>query len=308
MNYLIYGTEDYLIKKEVDKLIKNYDKDDITYLDLEEISIKELIECANSMSLFSSNRVIIVKNSYIFTGSDKKRNDINYLEEYLKNGNEKTLLIFTINYEKLDSRKKIVSLIREKGKVISLNEFNIINIVKEMFGDYKIDLSNIRLFINRVGNNLYILNEEVNKIKTYKDKDLNIKLEDILELTIKTVNTDIFNLIDNIVKNNKKEALESYFEMVKEGIEPIKIIVMLSNQFRLMYQSKVLSKQRNSVYDIMKILNQKKYPIELALEKSRNYSEEILLKKLYNLAKLDIEIKRGYINKNIALELFILEN
>ena len=81
---------------------------------------------------------------------------------------------------------------------------------------------------------------------------------------------------------------------------------MLSNQFRLMYQVKKLSLNRCSVLDMMKILNQKKYTIEKALEKSRKYSENIILKKLYELANLDLQIKTGKINKNIALELFIL--
>ncbi len=59
--------------------------------------------------------------------------------------------------------------------------------------------------------------------------------------------------------------------------------------------------------DMMKILGQKKYTIEKALEKSRKYDESVILKKLYELANLDINIKSGKINKNIALELFILE-
>ena len=58
----------------------------------------------------------------------------------------------------------------------------------------------------------------------------------------------------------------------------------------------------------MKILNQKKYPVEKALAKSYKYDENTLLKLLYQLADLDIKIKSGKINKDIALELFILEN
>ena len=308
MTYLLYGIEDYLIKKELNKLKKNIDDNDISYFDLEEVSLKEIVDDANSLSLFSNKRMIIVENANIFTGSGKKRDDIKYLEEYLLNPNVNTILVFTINADKLDSRKKIVSLIKEKGKVLEYNTCNVNNLVKEMFGNYKISDSDIRLLINRVGNNLNVLNNEIEKIKTYKDEDLNITSDDINNLTVKTVDVDIFHLIDNIILNNKKEALESYFEMIKLGEEPIKIIVMLANQFRLMYQVKVLNKQHYNIYDMMKILGQKKYPIEKAYSKSRNYSDEQILKKLYELANLDINIKHGKVNKNIALELFILEN
>ena len=307
MTYLLYGTEEYLIKKELNKIKKNIDESDISSFDLNETLLKDIVDDANSLSLFSNKRMIIVENANIFTGSSKKRDDIKYLEEYLLNQNENTILVFTLNADKLDSRKKIVSLIKENGKLLEFNNFIKNNIVKEMFDNYKISDKDIRLLINRVGSNLNILNNEIEKIKTYKDDDLDITSNDIIDLTTKVVDIDIFNLIDNIILNNKKEALESYFEMIKVGEEPIKIIVMLANQFRLMYQIKLLSKKHYNIFDMMKILGQKKYTIEKAYEKSKNYSDNLLLKKIYQLANLDIDIKHGKINKNIALELFILE-
>lgn len=308
MIYLLYGTEDFLIKKELSNLKKNIDQNDIVYFDLDEDSLKNIVDSANTMSLFSNKRMIIVDNSNIFSGNGKKREDVKYLEEYINNPNDSTILIFVLNNDSLDNRKKIVSLIKEKGKVIEFNDnYDVYKIVKEMFDNYNISFSDIRLLVNRVGSNLNILNNEIEKIKTYKDSDLNITSDDIYNLTTKTIDTDIFNLIDNIILNNKKEAIESYYEMIKLGEEPIKIIVLLSNQFRLMYQVKLLSSNRYGIFDMMKILNQKKYPIEKALEKSRKYDKSIILKKLYELAELDINIKSGKIDKDIALELFILE-
>ena len=61
--------------------------------------------------------------------------------------------------------------------------------------------------------------------------------------------------------------MESYLEMIKLGEEPIKIIVMLANQFRLMLQTKLLKKQGVSIYEMMSILGQKKFPLEKAMEK-----------------------------------------
>ena len=309
MVYLIYGTEEYLIKQEVNNLKKQVNINDISYYDLDNVSLKNIIDDANSISLFSDKRMLIVENSSIFTGSSKKRNDINYLESYLEHPNNNTILIFTVNYDKLDSRKKIVNLIKENGQIKEFNDnYDIKSIVKKMFDNYQINDKNIDILIDRVGRNLLLLEQEISKIKTYKGDNYNIEYEDIINLTNKSIDTDIFHLIDNIINKNKEKALESYYEMIKLGEEPIKIIVMLANQFRLMYQVKRLNKNRNNIYDIMKILGQKKYPIEKALEKSYKYDEKSLLNILYKLANLDIQIKSGKINKDIALELFILEN
>lgn len=311
MNYLLYGSEEYLIKLEINKIKEKYqiDDQDVSSFNLQDESLKDILDNASTFSLFSNKRLIIIENSYIFTGATgNKSQDTKYLEKYLENPNQDTILIFTIVTDKLDSRKKIVTLFKEKGQVLELNDINVRKLVLDMFGNYKIDSANLNLLIDRVGNNLNILNQEINKIKTYKGEDLLINESDILNLTTKTIDTDIFHLIDNIVLKNKKNALESYYEMIKLGEEPIKIIVILANQFRLIYQVKILSSKRNSIYDMMSILGQKKYPIEKAQERSRKFSNEILIEYLKKLAELDVNIKSGKIDKNIGLELFMLEN
>ncbi len=49
------------------------------------------------------------------------------------------------------------------------------------------------------------------------------------------------------------------------------------------------------------------YRVKLAWEKSRNYSDQILIDYLNKLADLDIGIKTGQIDKNIGLEMFFLK-
>ena len=138
MIYLLYGIEEYLIKKELDKIKSHFDINDISFYDMDNIKLNDIVDDANSMSLFSTSRLIIIDNSYIFTTLSKKRDDIKYLENYINNPNKNTTLVFIINSETLDNRKKIVSLIKEKGNVIEFNSnFDINSIVKEMFGNYQ---------------------------------------------------------------------------------------------------------------------------------------------------------------------------
>ena len=73
------------------------------------------------------------------------------------------------------------------------------NILKEMFGDYKIDNLTLNYLKDRVGNNLDILSSEIEKIKIYKDNDKIITKEDITNLTSKNIDIDIFELIESII-------------------------------------------------------------------------------------------------------------
>jgi len=304
MNYLFYGTNHYNLKKEIDNILKDKDGLNISRYDMSETEIIDIINDALTMSLFEENKIIICENALVFSSSLKAETSF---EEYLNNPNPNTIMIFILNEEKLDERKKITKIIKKNGIVKEFNETNPNILVKELLKDYKISPSSISLLIKRVGTNLDILTNEVNKIILYKDNDKNITEEDILNLTHKTVDTDVFKLIDYIVTNDKKNALEVYYELIKRGEEPLKIIIMLSNQFRIIYQSKILKSKGYSEKDISDVLKIHPYRVKLALQKASKYSSEKLLKYLSDFADMDMGIKSGNISKNNVLEMFILE-
>lgn len=307
MIYVLYGLDNYLINYNVKKIVKGDDKE---YFDLENTDLGSIILSCNSLSLFSNHKNIVVENSYIFTSTINKKlpeQNIDVLDKYIDNINKDVNLIFVIEKDKLDDRKKIVKKIKEKGKIIDCNtKKNNISIVKEFFDGYKISDEDIKYLIDRVGDNLSIIYQESEKLKIYKIDDKAIDKNDIDMITTKAYDLDIFHLIENIVLKNKEKALESYNELIKNGEEPIKIIILLSNQFRLIFQSKKLYMMGYSELNISQKLKVHPYAIKKALEKTRNFKEEKLIDYLYKLAILDENIKKGKIDANSGLELFII--
>ena len=306
MVYLLYGNKEFQINEEIKKISQNIDEMNISKYDLNNDPLSLALEDAETFSLFSNQKLVIIDNANMFTGSTAKDSEL--IEKYLNNINKNTILILIVHNDKLDTRKKITKLIKKVGKVLEFNdELDVTSLVRKLLKDYNIDYKTIKLFIDRVGNNPLIIKNEINKIKIYKDQNKTITDEDILNLTTKLIEIDIFKLIDYIVKKDKDKALELYYEMLKMNEEPIKIIVILANQFRIMYQSKELLKKGYSEKDIASILKIHPYRVKLAIQNSRNYTSETLLKYLNNLANIDIGIKTGTLNKNLALELFILK-
>ena len=310
--YLLYGLEDYLIQEEIKKIIEKdkIEEININKYNLENNMIDNVIEDATTISLFQDKKVIIVENAYIFSGTTNKKlpeQNTDLLLDYLNHSNPNTVLIFTLIKDKIDTRKKITTLMKKNGTIKEFNTVSNINnwITKEL-EPYQMDKKEVEYFINRVGNNLSILKEEIDKLKLYKDDEKVITQKDIEQLTHENIDTDIFKLIDSILSTRKKEALESLEEMMKYGEEPIAIIVMLANQFRIMYQSKQLLKKGYSEREIANLLEIHEFRVKKALEKGRKYSSDEILKKLEDLADLDYQIKSGQLDKNIGLELFIL--
>lgn len=312
MNYLFYGLETFLIEKEIKKLIEQNKVDSygISKYDLENDLLDDILEDASMISLFDTKKIILVEDAYIFTRKVIKNplnHNLDKLDAYLKNPNPNTILIFQIEYEKIDSVKKITKAIKKVGTVKEFNKTENINgIVRQLCGDYQIAPSDCNFLIDRVGKNLLVLEQEINKIKMYKGEDKTITKEDILALTHKNIDIDIFVLIEAIVSKNKEKAMEIYYEMMKRNEEPIKIIVMLANQFRIIYQAKELYKKGYTGDNISSKLGIHPYRIKLALNSGRKYSSELLLSCLEKLADLDMNIKSGKIDKSMGLELFML--
>lgn len=306
--YIVYGLDSFLIDLEVKKIIGNIDPINIVKYNLDEHLIDEVIDDASTLSLFSPHKTIIIKNSNIFTSRKNEiEHDLKKFEKYLSNPNPDSTLIFVVESEKLDERKKICKIINKDGIVKHVEApKNLNKFITESFENYKISFDNINLLLDRVGSNLGILTQEINKLKIYKDEDLTITEEDILEVTSKNSQPDLFLFVDYIVNKDLEKAFDMYKELRIFNEEPIMIISLLANKFRMMYQSKLLIQKGYTINDIATNLGSHPYPVKLAIEKGREYSSDLLLTYIEKLADLDFNIKSGVIDKELGLELFIL--
>lgn len=310
MVYVLYGTIDYLIKNEINSIFKdnNINNIDISKYNMNEDLLGKIINDANSISLFDEKKGIIVSNSYVFTGTINKKidQDLTILEDYLNNINDQAILIFIVNNEKLDERKKIVKLAKTKATIKEYNNTDINKTIKDYLEDYKMSNDTLKLLIDRVGNNITLLINEIEKIKIYKGDNKTITNEDIINLTSKTLEENNFKLIDSIIRKNKSEAIQLYNERLKLNEEPIAIIITLANQIRIMYQVKGLYMQGHTEKEIASILGIHPYRVKLGIQNAKKYNSNDLLNFLNKLADLDYNIKTGNADKVLGLELFIL--
>jgi DNA polymerase-3 subunit delta len=94
--------------------------------------------------------------------------------------------------------------------------------------------------------------------------------------------------------------------MLKNNEDSIKILSILADQFVIIYKTKELYKKGHTEKDIVSILDIHPYRVQKALEKGRRYESSAILNYIEKLADLDNDIKSGKIDKDLGLELFIL--
>ncbi len=312
MIYVLYGTEELLIDKYIENLIMEKCIDNIVKYDLTDTSIDNIIEDASYMDLFGNNKIIVVNNSAFLTASESLETE--ELEKYINNPNDKSILIFIVNSEKLDERKKVVKALKNNKftkfeEFNKLEGFNLENYIKDSFekDGYKIDLNSIKKIVSLLNGEFKFVDNEVEKLKLYKLEDKNINIKDVEEVVTRLPEDNIFKLVDAVVNNDKESMFNIYKDLIDNNEEPVKLIVMLANHFRLLYQVKILLTEGMKQYEIASELGIHPYRVKLAIEKASKYDEEKLLNILSSLADIDYEIKSGISDKNRALEIFFLE-
>ena len=307
--YLLYGTDTSIIDREIN-IIKEklaISDNDVIYYNIE--NIQDIVDEALTISMFSPNKFIVI-DSTIYLSQKKDIENINLLENYFNNYNSNSYLVFISNSDSIDSRKKLVKLISNNGttKKVESNSEYLSNYVNDYLKkkNYKMSSMDINIFINRVGNNIDNIKNELDKLMLYKIEDKVIDNSDIMLLTEENTDNSVYDLVSVLLKNDNSKAIKLYKDFVMNGMDPNQIIAIIASQIRLLFQVKRLYNSGKSNDEIAKILEFKSvYRVKYLLSDSYYYSEDTLIKYLSKLSNIDRDIKINNIDGNILLELFI---
>ncbi|WP_017755850.1 DNA polymerase III subunit delta [Calidifontibacillus oryziterrae] len=317
--YLLYGTEEYLINETLDLIVDTVIPEDerefnVSVFDLNEVPLEVALEDAETLPFIGEKRVVIIKEP-IFLTAQKDKNKIEHnlkkLENYIINPSPDSVVIFVARYEKLDERKKIVKLIKTHGDVLfatSMDEKMLVTWIKSRVknGQKQIKDEAAQLLLRIVGTKLMLLANEIDKMILYIGDDELIDEEVIKVIVPRTLEENIFALIDMIVTRRQAEAFTILNDLIEQKEEPIKILSLLSGQFRLIYQVKELSKRGYGQSQAATFIKVHPFRVKRALEQGKQFSEQELVRIIADLAEADYKMKTGKMDKKLLLELFIL--
>ncbi|MCI2774523.1 DNA polymerase III subunit delta [Staphylococcus petrasii] len=315
----VYGEVPELVEKKSNEIVNDFlneEKDDFNYIkfNLYEHSMSNIIEETLTMPFISEKKAIVVKNSFIFTG-EKVSKDLtpnnDQILEFLNKYDGENLIIFEIYQNKLDERKKITKTLKQNGKLSKVEQMSeqeiktwIQNKLYENYKDIKQDALN--LFIELTGINFNIVSQELEKIILFLGDRATITKEDVNLIINRSLEQNVFLLTEYIQKGQKAKAIALVKDLIIMKEEPIKLLALITSNYRLYYQCKILSQKGYSGQQIAKTVNVHPYRVKLALTQVRHYQLNQLLNIIDNCAETDYKLKSSYMDKQLILELFIL--
>ena len=170
--------------------------------------------------------------------------------------------------------------------------------------NYEISQSDVKLIIDKVKYDLANIISECDKLMMYKDENKKITTKDIEDVVIDNIEDNIFSLTNAIIDKDIKRVINIYNDLLLMGEEPIKLIVMIANQFRLILQVKLMVKNGYKERDMASEIGEHPYRVKLA--SNARFTIKELITYIKKLQKLDYDIKSGNIDKNFGLEFFLL--
>lgn len=305
--YLIISSDKSVIDFNLHKILKkiNYEENSKILLDMQSKTILDIIEEASMINLFSKTKVVIASNYDIDKSSEE---DLEYLDKYSKNYNKDVYIIIIAN--KIDTRKKNFKVFKENFNVINNSELNtsnineyITNIVKEK--QYKINNYDIEYFISKVGYDINNINNELNKLFIYKEKEKAITREDIDLLIMDNIENIMYEFTNAILDNNYDKITVMYNNFKKEDIGPDYLIASIAGSLRTNLIIKLLKNNGLSNYDIANVIGKKEFFVKKSLERLYQYTISDLTNSISKLAMIDRNLKNGKSNID-ELEFFIL--
>ena len=308
------------LKKDILKKI-GYDPSDLnySYFDMKEASYAEVELDLVSLPFFADEKIVILDHLLDLTTA-KKRNltdeDLKQFENYLENPSESTRLVIFAE-GKLDSKRRLVKLLKRDAQIIEATTPKEQDL-KRYFSSQAQELGlqfvgdSLDQLLLKSGYDFGELQKNLALLQAYKE-DGQITLEDIKEVVPKSLQDNIFDLTQMILKRQIDQARNLVKDLRLQGEDEIKLIAILLGQFRMFSQVKIFSEEGQSESQIVASLSDlsgrkvNPYQVKFALRDSRRLSLSFLKQAMTTFIETDYAIKSGTYEKDYLFDLALLK-
>ena len=313
--YLLFGEETFLLESNLKKIRKLFGEavKGINYILLDEESVANIISNIETPAFGYEKKLIIARNTGLFkAGAKKQKENISklkeslneYIKENIETIKESNIIVFV---EEEAGKSSLLNTIEKLGIVCKFEQqkpAQIMKRLKQICKAYKveIDTPTMQYFIECCGTNMQDLINEIRKLIEYAGEGGEIKKEDIDLLSIKKIESIIFDLTDNLGKKNVAKALDVLHNLLyaKEPVQ--KILITLYNHFKKLYLTKIAIREKRDIVLSLDLKPNQTFLANKYRTQAGYFKEEELKQLLMKLIDLDYNYKIGLIDVNIGLE------
>ena len=308
--YLLYGEEAYLKKQYKERFIKAMlpegDTMNYAYYEGKNTDIKEVIDLAETLPFFSERRLIVFENTGFFKNSGAD------MADYISGGLPETTYFIFIENE-VDKRSKLYKAVKAKGYIAELGVQDentlrrwVQSLVKK---EHKtMEPADIAYFLNKVGTDMENIRKELEKLICYAlDRDT-ITKEDVDAVCVTQITNHIFDMVNAVAAGDQRRALDLYYDLLALKEPPMRILSLMSREYRDLFHVKQLSRQGYGRKDIAAKAGLHPFVAGKYMDLAKRFQADELRKVMEESADLEQRVKTGLMTDTLAVELFIVKH
>lgn len=310
--YLFTGEEKYLIDVYRERMVKTIFDGQDAMMNFDQFNqdnkdIDKIESSLETLPFFADKRVVLLENLDLFNAKNKSRNE--RITNALKNLPESTICI--IIDDKIDKRSRLYKLTKDKGHIAEfgfLSEKELIQYIARELKKVNMNIStgDARYLVDTVGYELRSIAKEVSKLIDYMGHDQVVTKAAIDDVCTKHLEAKIFELVDALGLRKRERALNLYQDMVTLKEPTSRILFMISRQYTLIFETKLLSEKRMRSHQIASQIKVPEFVARKLIEQSRSFEVSDIKRTIKELVELEYDSRTGNIQLETGLELFIL--
>ncbi|MDO4552322.1 MAG: DNA polymerase III subunit delta [Bacillota bacterium] len=321
---IFYGREQYLVDWAVGAIEEKYVSPACRELDLsrpepETLSFSVLQECCETLPLFSEKRLVVISQFAPLRGQGAKgfsKEDEGQLAEYFQKLPESCILVFTA--EQVDKRLKLYKAAEAAGAAY---DFTVLSedllrgfIHKRLRKAGKTaapavveQLMSMSGYYEKDGDyTLYNLENDIRKAVAHATGE-ELRLQDVADTVSGNLDTDVFALVDALSRHRKDAAFQKLQDLLRSGANHYQLLALICSQFELLLKLKEMRDEGMSLETIRERLGVHEFRLRKAAGFGDRYTAPQLRRILCSAYDVDRNIKDGFLEPSLALEMFVAE-
>lgn len=330
--YLFLGQEGYQRRVCKDALLNRVLPGDLraeglTQTDLENTTLREILDDAKSLSLFSSDRVVWISSAELalprrMTDSEDAQSPekslASDLARYLAAPTPGTVLVFDCSRYDFagDDRAKLerVQKFYAELPAVEFRQFTPESgrfLAQQLLKQHGLRMPGavLAVLLDAVAGDANRLAAEIEKLSLFVGKEPGVTMDDLLLLVPNAAQSTIFTLVNALGKRDRAAALRSLDILLREGEYLPLALTFLNTQFRLALAAKearVTSAQQAQNFFAKLNVRLWRERAEQIVSTAAAFTEQHLAKAVALIYETDKKFREGYRDDRVIMERLVL--
>lgn len=307
--YFFYGDEPYLISQSLNyiktcALHKGAADFNFACFYASEFDADRVRDEVETLPMMAPRRVIVLKE--VQDISDKKWLS---LETLIENPVSSSVLILVGS--KIDKRRRIFKLLLEKAISVEFKkpfENQIPGWIRRICNLHNLIIHDdaVQQLHRLVGNQLFEIENEVNKLQVFLGERNEITPEDVLKCVSRRREENVFELTASFAQGNQVESLEHLVQLLDQGQNEIGIVQLIARHMRILLLIKQGQEFGYSGSRLAQHAQVPNYYLKEYIDQARLWSTKKIENCLLVLSDTDRALKSSPVSSHIWLENLIL--